>query len=210
MRKLVVLAVIAVALVAGDFFLKGVAESRIAAELESSFDPSGETTVELSGFPFVLHLLQGTIPAVEVTSTSLQRGRLRFSDVQMTLQDVRFSLSEVMNGHVGSIAIRDGRGRGSLRAAAVTKLFDALDAAVSVELDSGLVRAQVGPVETEAHLGIEDGQLVLSFDSINRTFHVDLPSLGGGIEYRSVRIDGTNVVVQFSLQNARLIDIRRR
>jgi hypothetical protein len=183
MRKLIVLAIVFGVLVAGDFFLKGVAESRIAAELESSFDPSGETNVELSGFPFALHLLKGTIPAVEVTSTSLKRGRLRFSDVQMTLQDVRFSLSEVMDGEVGSIAIRDGRGRGSLRAEAVTKLFDALDAAVSIELDSGLVRAQVGPVET---------------------------SLGGGIEYRSVRIDGTNVVVQFSLQNARLIDIRRR
>ena len=207
MRKLIVLAVVIGLLVVGDFWLKGIAERRIAAELESSFDPSGETSVQLEGFPFVVRLLTGTIPAVQVRSTSLERGRLTFSDVRMTLQDVQFSLSEVMNGDVGSISIRDGRGRGALRASAVTKLFDALDASVSVELRSGELHARVGPVEGVAHLGIDGNQLVLSLDPIERTFRVDLPKLGGGVQYRSVRIDGSNVLVEFSLQHARLTEI---
>ena len=202
MRRLIVLFVILGLLILGDFWLKATAESRIATELQSSFDASGEATVELGGFPFTPRLISGSLPVATIASSSLERDGVRFSDVRMTLTDVKFSWSKVLAGEVGSVTIRDGHGRASLKATVLTAIFEAVNGAVDIDFTGGELRATVGPVSGAADLSIEGTDLVIGLQGTERTFSIELPRFVRGLQYRSVRIDGSRAVIEFSLENA--------
>lgn len=203
MRKLVVVLVIVGLLVMGDIWLKWTAEKRVAAELQSSFDASGDATVDFGGFPFVARLLAGSIPVAEVRSSSLERRGVRLTDIRMTLQDVGFSWSKIASGEVGSVTIRDGRGRAALGPEVLSKVFARLGS-VEVDLTDRGLKARVGPVQGIADLSLSGTDLVLSLPGLERTFSVALPRFVQGLQYRSIRIDGGEAIIEFSLQKANL------
>lgn len=202
MKRLVVLLLILGLLAAGDLWVKSYAEGRIAAELQSSFDPGGEAEVELSGFPITVRLLSGTLPSVRVTSSSLRRQGVRFTDVRLTMQDVRFSLSELASGEVGPVTLEDGHGRVSLPAGGLTDVFGAVIEGVDISLNESGLRVKVGPVEAIAQLALDGTELVLRVPRLGRSFRVDLPRFVEGLQYRSVRVDGAEVVLEFSLKDS--------
>jgi hypothetical protein len=202
MRKLLILLILVIGLVIGDFAVKQIAERRVASELQASFDPEGEGTVEFGGFPFIVRLLSGSVPVTEISSSSLERRGVRFTDVRMTLQDVEFSWSKIMAGEIGSVSVRDGHGRAELEAGALTKVFAALGRSISLDADGGEVRASFGPFSGTAQLSIDGTDLVLGIEGTERTVRVALPRFVQGLQYRSVRINGSEAVVEFSLEDA--------
>ena len=202
MTKLLILLILVVGLVMGDFAVKKVAERRVAAELQSSFDPEGDATVELGGFPFIVRAISGSVPVAEISSSSLVRSGVRFTDVRMTLQDVEFSWSKVLAGEIGSVSVRDGHGRAELQARALTKIFAALGRSITLDASGGEIRASFGPLSGTARLSIDGTDLVLGIEGTEKTLRVGLPRFVQGLQYRSVRIDGQAAVVEFSLEDA--------
>ena len=203
MRKLVVLLVIVGLLIAGDVWLKWTAEKRVATELQGSFDTSGDATVDFGGFPFVVRLIAGSIPVAQVNSSSLTRRGVRFTDIRMTLQDLGFSWSKIISGEVGSVTIRDGHGRATLGPEVLSKAFARLGS-VEIDLTERGLEARVGPVRGSADLSLNGTDLVLSLPGLDRTFSVGLPRFVQGLQYRSVRIDGGQAIIEFSLEKANL------
>lgn len=206
MRKLVVLLVLVGLLIAGDVWLKWTAERRLATELQGSFDASGDATVDFGGFPFVVRLIAGSIPVVQVNSSSLTRRGVRFTDIRMILQDVGFSWAKIMSGEVGSVTIRDGHGRATLGSEVLSKAF-ARASAVEIDLTERGLEARVGPVRGVADLSLEGTDLVLSLPGLDRSFSVGLPRFVQGLQYRSVRIDDGRAIIEFSLQKANLREL---
>lgn len=202
MRKLLLLLVVVGLLIAGDFWVKDTAEKRVATELQSSFAGDGEAEVEFSGFPFTVRLLTGTIPSAKLTSTSLERDGVRFTDVRMTMQDVTFSWSKIFSGEIGSVTVRDGHGRASILAPDLAQAFGAAAGNLDINFRDGKIRVRLGPAEASAQLTLDGTDLVLRAPGLGRSFKVALPRFVEGLQYRSVRIRGTEVVVEFSLQDA--------
>ena len=207
MKKIVVLLVILGLLAGADLWVKSYAEARIAAELQSSFDAEGEAEVELSGFPITVRLLSGTIPSVELTSSSLKRQGLRFTDVRLVMQDVSFSLSELASGEMGEVTVADGRGRASLPGADLTEVFGAAVDGVDISIADGVLRVRVGQFQGRAQLSLDGAELTLRAPRFDRTFTVDLPRFVGGLQYRSVRVVGTEAVLGFSLKDSSLREL---
>jgi hypothetical protein len=204
MRKLIVLLLIVGLLIAGDVWLKWTAEKRVATELQSSFDSSGNATVDFGGFPFFARLIAGSIPLAQVNSSSLTRRGVRFTDIRMTLQDVGFSWSRIISGEVGSVTIRDGHGRATLGPEVLSRAFAGVGSSIEVDLNERGLEARVGPVRGSADLSLDGTDLVLSLPELDRTFSVGLPRFVQGLQYRSVRIDGGHAIIEFSLEKANL------
>ena len=204
-KKLVVLVVILGLLALGDLWMKGYAEERIATELQSSFDDAGEAEVELSGFPFTVRLLSGTIPSVRVTSSSLERQGVRFTDVRMTMQDVGFSLSQLTAGDLSSVTVDDGHGRVSLPVPELGRIFAA--DGVDIELGDHGLRVRLGPVQGAAVLTLDGADLVLRIPSLQRNFRFELPRFVEGLQYRSIRVTDGEVVLQLSLKDSRFNEL---
>ena len=200
MKTLVVLGVILGLLFVGDRWVEGFAEERIAAELQSSFDDSGEAEVELSGFPITLRLITGSIPEIKITSSSLKRQGMTFKDVRMTLEDVTFSLSQIAAGEIRSVEVASGEGRVSLPPNDLARAFG--EAGFDIQLDEDGLSVQIGPVEATAQLELEGTQLVLRASRLDRNFTVDLPRFVEGLQYRSVRVEGGKAVLEFSLKDS--------
>ena len=201
-KKLVVLVVILGLLAGADLWVKSYAEKRIATELQSSFDAKGEAEVELSGFPFIVRLLSGTLPSVRVASSSLKRQGLRFTDVRLTMQDVAFSLSELASGEMGEVTVEDGHGSVSLPGADLTGVFGTVIEGVDIAIAEGVLRVRVGHLRGRAQLSLDGTELTLAAPRFDRSFTVDLPVFVDGLQYRVVRVRGTKAVLEFSLEDS--------
>lgn len=208
MKKLLVLLLVLLALlVVGDRWVKAYTERRLATELQGSFDDAGEANVQLSGFPFVFRLLSGSIPSVEVSSSSLRRRGVTLNEVHLTMHEVGFSLSQIAGGDLGSVTIGEGEGRASIPVARLKRLFGASTKGVGIELDGSKLQVQLGPARGAAELLLEGTALVLRVPALNRSFTVDLPRFIEGMEYRSVRITGTEVVIEFTMRDSSFEEI---
>ncbi|MEA2452897.1 MAG: hypothetical protein QOG04_1607 [Actinomycetota bacterium] len=200
-RKLVVLLVVVGALIAGDMWLKATAESRVAQAMQKTFDSPGTSKVELGGFPFVLKLISGTIPSAKVTSSSLERDGVMFTDVRMTLEDIEFSVSKIIAGELGSVKVRDGHGSAAIKGNDLVAALGAIGG-LEVTLRDGKLLVRAGGKEVSADVTLKNTNLVVRAPGIGRSFEVALPRFVQGLQYRSVRLSGSTVVVEFSLENA--------
>jgi hypothetical protein len=207
MKKLVGLVVVVGVLVAGDAWLRATAETRVAAELQSSFDDTGEAEIDFGGFPFAARVLSGTIPVARLTSTSLVRAGVRLSDVRMTMQDVEFSWSKVLVGEVGSVTVRAGKGSAALGARALNRALAAVDPRVEVTLTGNKIRATLGPVSGSGDLAIEGTELILTIAGTERTVIVPLPRFVAGLRYEAVRIEEGRATIEFALDGATFDDL---
>ena len=202
MRKLVVLAVLVGFLIAGDAWLRSTAEKRLETQLASSFE--GDADVELGGFPFAVRVLVGTIPRARISSDAVVRDGLRLSDVRMTLQDVEFSLSDVLTGEDGQVTVGDGRGQAAIAVTALRKRFARAGLTARLDLQGDELHARVGVVTSAARLSLRSNHLVLTIEGVQETFTVPLPRVAAGVSYDAVRLTDSGAVVQFSLTDARL------
>lgn len=175
--------------VVADFVARGAAETRVAARLQRSLDLTEEPEVEIGGFPFLLNLLAGSIPSVEVSSSSVARGALRFDEVVLTLDNVRFDLGAMSRGE-GEVRIGGGRGRAVMSGESLTALLRAEGAPVDVRFSGGrvLVDAEGPAEEAEGRLSLDGRRLVVSSGSLPQDFSVALPRVGSGVSYRSVEV----------------------
>jgi hypothetical protein len=204
-KKLLVLVLIAgVLFIAGDAWVRGMIEGRLASELQDSIGSSGDVDVSLGGFPFVVSALSGRIPSATVGTKGLTRGGLRFSDVSLTLRNIRFSLGKVLSGDLRAIRVGRGEGRAAIDADALVRAIERSGKDVEVSIVDDEVRVAAGGVSGTAEVSIAEDRLILGIAELGRDLVVPLPRVVKGISYESVEVVDARLELGFSLDEIRL------
>lgn len=204
MRKLLVaLAVIAVIAVVGDFLARNVAEDRVAGRLQRTFDLSDEPSVSFRGFPFLLNVARGDIPAIVMTGDEVRSEDLALHDVEVEMRHVRFSLSDVVDGS-GRVTAAGGDGSATIREGDLNDALTNAGAPFTLRVDSSGVSASAeGGVEAGVDVSVSGGTLSIGSTTLPAV-SVHLPSLGGKVAYESVDLGDDLVTLRFSVENVAL------
>ena len=205
MKKLLVLIVIlGVLLVAGDAWARGKIEGRLASELQGSLGSTGDIEVSLGGFPFVLRALSGKIPDATVATERLTREGLRFTDVTMTLRDIRFSLSKVLAGDLDAIKVGSGEGQAVIDSDALGRALARVRDDIEVEIVDDEIRVVAAGRSGVAEVSLTRNRLILSSEELGQGLFIPLPRVVAGIKYESVEVVDSRLELAFSLDDVRL------
>ena len=201
MRKLLVALVLIVVLgVVADVGARAYAERRVREEMSRSLDLSEEPDVSLGGFPFLLHLLRGTLPSVDVVASDVPAGRLRFDIVRMNLHDVSFSFADLLS-RSGTVRADRADGTATVTPGDVMAALRDSGIPLSVEFSDGVIRITAAqlPGEVEASVKLEGQRLLFSPSrpALPLEFALDLPRFVPGMVYTDARIEGSVGVLTF-------------
>jgi hypothetical protein len=204
-KKLLVLVLVAgVLLIAGDAWVRGRIEGRLASELQDSIGSSGEVDVSLGGFPFVVRAFSGRIPSATVGTEQLTREGLRFTDVTLTLRNIRFSLGKVLDGDLRAIRVGRGEGRATIDTDALVRAIERSGGEFDVLIVDDEIRVSAQGVSGTADVSIAGNRLILGIAELGRDLVVPLPRVVTGISYESVEVVDAHLELGFSLDEIRL------
>lgn len=192
MKGFVVSVVVLLGLAAtADLVARGIAERRIAERAASSLDLDDEPDVTIGGWPFVLAVLNGTIPEIEVESAHVTRRDVSLDKVSLRLLDVEFDVAS-LGADGGRVKIGGGEGEATMTDDSLTSLLQSEGAPVEVRFEGSrvLVRAEGVPGEARGDVSLDGGDLVVSGEGLPATYSVSLPRLGRRIDYSSLTIVG--------------------
>lgn len=203
-RLLIFLAVVGLLFVAADFIMRQVAEDRLAGRVGAALELEEDPRLELGGWPFVLHALDGNFPEVEVTADTLSARGIVLEDVRVSLRNVRFELGDIISGTDRTVRTGGGRGTAALSASA-------LDAAVRGQGGDATFSFVDGQVVVNSEtLGqaagtpaIEGRTLTISAEDYPEPFSIRLPSIAGAT-YGSPEVVGGRLVVEMTLASGPL------
>jgi hypothetical protein len=186
-RTLVVLLVLVALLIAADLFAKNVAEEQIAKRLRRTFDLASEPSVSVRGIPFLLNLLQGEISSVGMVGDRVRSEDVTLNDVKVEIDEIRFSLSDVVDGS-GDVRASGGRGSAAVTQANLNGALEGAGAPAAIDLADA---AEVVSLEGNAlSVAAPDG----------RSIALDLPTLGGRVRYESLEVKGGVLSLSFTVE----------
>lgn len=180
-------ALVVVLFAAGDQWARARAEEEAERRIESNLDVRAGTDVSIGGWPFLWNAYRGNFPSVEVNIGRIEANGLTLRRLEIELQDIETSLSEILSGSSGAVRARSGRGTAVLTS-------DSLGGAVGARF----------PGLSGAEVSLDGPDLVLASSAIPEALRVRLPVFAEGLAYEEVRIEGDSALLQFSLENARL------
>lgn len=208
MRKLLIAVIVLAALVlGGDAVARVVAEHRVAAELQSSFDLNVRPSVSIQGWPFLIHLIDGEFPTVGATATDVDKGGVVFSKVSVVLRRVHFTFPRALTGGHGSARAASGSGTAELTAEDLSDALRAHDIPVTVGFSAGhlTVSSSSTGIALEAPLNLDGTTLQIGpVEAASTTlgpFRLDLPTVVGGFSYASARVADDKVVLRLGIRD---------
>lgn len=202
MRRLLIFLAVLLALgVAGDSLLRGYAERRVAAKLQSTLSLSDGPSVDIGGWPFVIRVLGRSFPVVEITGRDVAIEGLTVTSFALRLRDVGFSPSEIISGDARSIDIASGRGSIRLTSELISERIGAQDLPFefSIDGDQATVSSPQLGAEVSADIALADHSLTIDPPGLD-TISIPLPKVADEVEYRSVHISGDAVVATFGVR----------
>jgi hypothetical protein len=105
-KALVVVLVLVLGLaVLADRMAHGMAEDRVATELEEKGGLQGTPDVEIAGFPFLTQALGGRYEDVEISLTAEELGQPAGTRADIALHGVEVPLSSVLSGSVAQVPV---------------------------------------------------------------------------------------------------------
>jgi hypothetical protein len=102
---LALLVVLVVAALVADPVAEGIAEDRVAAQLQSAGDLAGAPQVDVTGWPFLTQAVAGTYGEVRIALTAADLGRPEGTRADVTLHGVHVPLSDVLSGSVQEVPV---------------------------------------------------------------------------------------------------------
>jgi hypothetical protein len=205
MRKLVI-ALIVLALLAGaaDVFARRAAEDRIADRLQKTFELSSEPGVGVGGFPFLLNVVRGEIPSIEMSGDRVRSEDVTLQDVDVQIDDVTFSLSDVIDGS-GQIRAAGGDGSAAVTEANLNAALETAGAPFTLSIGSGGITATSadGGASAEGEVALEGGALTVGAAGLG-SVTLDLPSLGGRVSYEELDLEEGRAALGFTVQRLRI------
>jgi LmeA-like phospholipid-binding len=185
----IAVAILVVLLLLADVGARRYEEARVASAIQKSLNLRAKPAVSLHGFPFLAEVVQGKISTGTVSASTIRQSSIRFSDVHLVLQDITFSVSQLVNGNLHAIHAVRGLGRAAVTAAALNFFrLGPLSAPIDVQLTlvDGTLRISAGPLPAVA---------------------VPLPPLLRGITYGATRPGRGRLILNFRLDQPTL-DLR--
>ena len=199
MRKLlVVLVLLLLLVVVADVFAKQVAEEQIARRLRRTFELSEEPSVAVGGVPFLLNVVRGEISSIEMTGDRVRSEDVSLDDVEVQIHDVRFSLSQVIDGS-GQVRASGGEGTASITEASLNDALETAGAPFALSLSSDGVIAASNGAEAAADVMLEGNALSVGAEGFPPIV-LDLPSLGGRVIYDEVSLEEDRATLDFTVQ----------
>jgi LmeA-like phospholipid-binding len=193
MRKLlIVLGLVLTVLVAADFGLRLIAQYWVARSVQGGLGLSQRPSVSLGGFPFLVRLMTGELPSVDVeASGALVAERVPLHDVSLSLRHVHFSPGDLVVGDRATIRAGEGDGTITMTEQDVNQALPAT-VPVIVRLGGGGVTVVSGGVTVRSQLSLSDDRLVLEpvESSLPIMVSVRLPELVEGLTYTQVSSGG--------------------
>jgi hypothetical protein len=160
LRKLLFLAVvIAGLLVVADLGARAVVESQLTERVELAAEPSGETSADISSFPFLARLLaSGEVSRVRVATGGVTVEGLTFARLAVDLEDVTLDRDRLLSER--KLVLTDLE-RGTATAEVTQEqLSDRLG--IPVTLEDGQARVRVAGRTVTATASVTDNRLQLS------------------------------------------------
>lgn len=157
MRKLVVLVLLGVVLVAVDQGVRVLAEGQLAARAGKAATDESTTSASITSFPFLGRLLvSGSVAKVRVRVDGARAGGLRLSTLVVEASGVALDRSGLTSGEVRVEDIASGSVAVEVDGAALAEAVN-----LPVTIGDGRVGIGVSGATVTADAEIEDGSLVL-------------------------------------------------
>ena len=154
MRKLlIVLAIVVVVLVAGDFVAKAYASSQLRDRAQRAVRGATSASSSISSFPFTGRLLvAGQVQNVHVRVSPVAAGRVTFSSVSVDLHDVHVDRNRLINDQ--QVQLTSGTVTAELSDVEVSRL-----AGTPITFRPGRVTVSAAGVDVAASVQATDGSL---------------------------------------------------
>ena len=200
--------VLGIALYFGDQAITSTAERATAREVSESLE--ADTTVDFSGWPVALRMLQGRIPTatVQVRDMPLEQGG-RLDVLDIVLRDVRINVSDITSGGDGRLPpARKGTFKAELGESSVAKAMN-LPNAVTLTLDNQTATISAAGLEVEGEVAARDGDIVVSLAGPlqqilgGAEFPIDLSNEVGAPAVRDVQIDNGVLLLRGDLEEVK-------
>jgi hypothetical protein len=169
-------------LVAGEIFARPLAEKAVAREVQQRYQLDREPKIHLEGFPFLVRVALGRLPAAtgELQGTTVQG--LRLEDAQLHLTDVRFDPGRLAGGN-GQVRAQHGSASVTVSDADLTRLVQSQGVDLQITFQDGKtsVRGRLSidgrdvDVDASGQLGLSDKQLHFQPDRLSAV-GVDVPA----------------------------------
>jgi hypothetical protein len=200
-RKLLVfLVILAVIFVAGDYAARAFAEKKAADQLQTRLGLSSAPSVGFSGWPFLVHAFSGAFPGVHVSADRLDAKGITFSDLRLDLEDVTFSVRDILNGRARAVRARGGTGTISISESSLNQVLGRAGAPFDVNLGAGKATADIPGVGSQSvNVSVESGSLSLGASGLPSPFSIALPQVLDSLTYESGRVTDSAVVLQVKL-----------
>jgi LmeA-like phospholipid-binding len=216
---LIVLAVLVVLAVAGDFLAKSFAQNKLASEIQQHGFPK-KPSVTIEGFPFLTQVASRDIHQVQISSQDIPEGPVQISKISAVLSGIHLSsgftsgtvdklagsvlitfgsLSNALTTMSGSLGSLVGSSGLSLSAAGPSEVKASLNLVVASASATWQV-TRLSPQELEVRLVSTNGIPSSVLSSI-RNFTIKIPHLPFGMKIDSVRITPAGVVGRISGHN---------
>lgn len=195
MKKLVAFVLVLLVLfVVADFGLKASAESAAAQEIDENAARSGETEVDLGGFPFLPSLFAGSFDRMQIDISSASERDLLVEDIHLTLRGVELDAFEFIDGG-GSVRADSVRGSGTIAEATINEVIAAEREGLQVEVENGRVVVSQGGFSAPANVVVAGNRLLISAGEIVGPAEFPLPALARGIRFNSIRAEQNRLVL---------------
>jgi hypothetical protein len=200
-KKLVIfLVALAIIFVVGDFVAKRFAEQKAGDELQTQLELSSTPDVSFSGWPFIVRAVKGEFAEVDVDTRSFEVKDLTFERVHLAMNEVTFSVSDLLRGNADAVQARGGRGSASLSEAELNDALETHGAPFTLKLGDGVAMAELPDgSEIEADLDVTDDVLSIAPQSHAGGVEVGLPALLDNLTYRAVTIEDGSAEVSLTI-----------
>jgi hypothetical protein len=167
---------------------------------------SKRPSISFGGVLFTPEVAGGSISSATITADGFTMHGLPFSRGELTLRTLTFSPGKLLLHHEGGIVVRSGGGVLVMTDRDLTDAFHRQGIPVTVRFSGGLIHASADrlPGEVSATVAVEGSSLVVRPTALPLRFPLELPDLGRGISYRSVRIEESEGRLFLGVDHARL------
>ena len=208
MRRLLVSLIVLVLVAVGiDYGLRVWAGFWVGDRTEEALHFSKRPDVSFGGVLFTPQVVEGSIESATLEEDRFKVRGVPFSRGRLTLDHVTFQTGKLLLHHRGVVRANTGEGVLAMTGSDLETAFKAHGVDVSFAVSAGAMHASGGnlPQEVAVAPSIEDGALVVrSTEGAPVAFRLPLPSLGSGITYGSVAIQGDEAELALKVKHARL------
>lgn len=204
MRGLLVFAgLIGLLLLGANIVGENAAEQRIEDGVRSAFRGKAEPQADIGGGVFLLQLVRGRFGEVRIRIPKLVKHGVNINDIDLTLSDVDFPLSSVVEGQ-GEVNIGGGTGSGTISADALQSVVAKQAHKVQLSLERGtatlLRRGRTLQVD---EIAIKGRKITLEAPPLEPVT-LDLPPPPRGFRYDSVEVVDDGLSIAFDLRRGKL------